>query len=80
MAVRLSALRADHRPCLDDVERRKILLLPGLELQLLTRPARSQSLYRLSYRGSREGGRDVLRRDKDQTQAPFNTVMNLRIV
>jgi hypothetical protein len=32
---------------LDDVERRKILRLPGLELRLLGRPARSQSLYRL---------------------------------
>jgi hypothetical protein len=35
---------------LDDVE--KILTLPGLELRLLDRPARSQSLYRLRYPGS----------------------------
>jgi hypothetical protein len=34
---------------LDDVEKRKFLILPGLELQLLGRPVRSQSLYRLSY-------------------------------
>jgi hypothetical protein len=33
---------------LDDVERRKIVLLPRLELH---RPARSLSLYRLSYPG-----------------------------
>jgi hypothetical protein len=33
------------RTGLDDAERRKILLLPGLELRLLSRPARSQSLY-----------------------------------
>jgi hypothetical protein len=37
------------RTGLDDVKRRKILPLPGLELRPLSRPARSQSLYRLSY-------------------------------
>jgi hypothetical protein len=37
---------------LDDVERRKILPLPGLELRPLGRPIRSQSLYRLNYPGS----------------------------
>jgi hypothetical protein len=37
----------DPRAGLDDVE--KILTLPGLELQSLGRPARSQSLYRLRY-------------------------------
>jgi hypothetical protein len=31
------------------VERRKILPLPGLELQPLGHPARSQSLYQLRY-------------------------------
>jgi hypothetical protein len=36
------------RTGLDDVERRKFLTLPGLELRPLGRPARSQSLYRLS--------------------------------
>jgi hypothetical protein len=36
----------------DDVEKRKFLTLPGLQLLPLYRPARSQSLYRLSYRGS----------------------------
>jgi hypothetical protein len=40
------------RAGLDDVEKRKFLTLPGLELRLLGRPARSQSLYRLSYPGS----------------------------
>jgi hypothetical protein len=34
------------------MEKRKFLILPGLELPPLCRPARSQSLYRLSYRGS----------------------------
>jgi hypothetical protein len=38
---------------LDDVEKRKFLTLPGLELRPLGHPARSQSLYRLSYPGSR---------------------------
>jgi hypothetical protein len=34
---------------LDDVERRKILPLPGLQLQPLGRPARSQSPHRSFY-------------------------------
>jgi hypothetical protein len=34
---------------LDDVEKRKLLPLLGLELRPLHRPARSQSLYRLRY-------------------------------
>jgi hypothetical protein len=42
----------DHRASLDDVEKRKFLTLPGLELRPLGRPARSPSLYRLSYPGS----------------------------
>jgi hypothetical protein len=40
------------RASLDDVEKRKFLTLPGLELQPVSCPARSQSLYRLSYPGS----------------------------
>jgi hypothetical protein len=35
-----------------ELEKRKFLTFPGLELRLLGRPARSQSLYRLSYRSS----------------------------
>jgi hypothetical protein len=42
----------DLRAGLDDLEKRKFLTPPGLELQLLCRPARRQSLYRLSYPGS----------------------------
>jgi hypothetical protein len=42
----------DPRAGLDDVEKRKFLTLPWLKLQPLGRPARSQSLYRLSYPGS----------------------------
>jgi hypothetical protein len=37
----------DPRDGLDDVENRKFLTLPGLELRHLDRPARRQSLYRL---------------------------------
>jgi hypothetical protein len=37
------------RAGLDDVEERKFSTLPGLELRPLGRPARSLSLYRLSY-------------------------------
>jgi hypothetical protein len=40
------------RTGLDDVEKRKFLTLPGLELRPLRRPARSQSLYLLRYPGS----------------------------
>jgi hypothetical protein len=36
---------------LDDVEKRKFLNLPRLELRSLGHPARSQSLYRLRYPG-----------------------------
>jgi hypothetical protein len=40
------------RAGLDDVEKRKFLTLPELELRPLVHRARSQSLYRLSYPGS----------------------------
>jgi hypothetical protein len=36
---------------LEEVEKRKILPLPGIELRLLGPAARSQSLYRVSYPG-----------------------------
>jgi hypothetical protein len=39
------------RACLEDVEKRKFLILPGLEFRPLSRPARSPSLYRLRYVG-----------------------------
>jgi hypothetical protein len=39
----------DPTASLDEVEKRKFLTLPGLKLRPLGRPARSQSLYRLSY-------------------------------
>jgi hypothetical protein len=41
----------DLRAGLDDVEIRKFLTLPGLELRFLGRPARTQSLYRLRFPG-----------------------------
>jgi hypothetical protein len=41
-----------RRAGLDNLEKRKFLTLPRLELRLLGRPARSQSLYRLHYPGS----------------------------
>jgi hypothetical protein len=37
------------RAGLEDVEKRKFLPPPGLELRSLGRPARSESLYRLRY-------------------------------
>jgi hypothetical protein len=42
------------RASLDDLEKGKFLILPGLELRLLGHPARSQLLYRLSYPGPRK--------------------------
>jgi hypothetical protein len=39
----------DPRAALDNVKKRKLLTLPGLELRPLGRPARSQSLYRLCH-------------------------------
>jgi hypothetical protein len=39
----------DPRTGLDDVEKRKFLTLPGLELRPLDLLARSQSIYRLRY-------------------------------
>jgi hypothetical protein len=41
----------DPRAGLDDVEKRKFLTLPGLELRPLGGPALSQSLHRLRYPG-----------------------------
>jgi hypothetical protein len=49
------------RSGLEDVEKRKILPLPGLELCSLGRPARSQSLYRLRYPGSWKGAIGALK-------------------
>jgi hypothetical protein len=44
------------RAGLHAAEKRIFLTLPGLEFRPLGRPARSQSLYRLSYHGSRTYG------------------------
>jgi hypothetical protein len=41
----------DPRSGLDDVEKRKFLTLPGLELRPLGLPTRRQSLYRIRYPG-----------------------------
>jgi hypothetical protein len=41
--------RVDPRAGLDDVEKRKFLTVPGLELQSISRSACSHSLYRLLY-------------------------------
>jgi hypothetical protein len=41
----------DTQVGLDDLEKRKLLTLPGFELRSLGRPALSQSLYRLWYPG-----------------------------
>jgi hypothetical protein len=43
----------DRRVVLDNMEKRKLLTLSGLELRPLSRASRSQSLYRLRYPGSK---------------------------
>jgi hypothetical protein len=47
------------RTGLEDVEKRKFLILLGLETQPLGRPARSVSLYLLSYPGSTDFGKQT---------------------
>jgi hypothetical protein len=42
----------DPSACLDDMEMGRFLTVSGLEPRPLGHPARNQSLYRLSYRGS----------------------------
>jgi hypothetical protein len=49
----------DPRAGLDDVEKRKFLPPPGLELRPLGGPARNQSLFRLRYIGSEEKFKSV---------------------
>jgi hypothetical protein len=49
----------DPRSGLDDVEKRKFLTLPGLELRPLGRSVRRQLLYRLSYPGSQLWTRQI---------------------
>jgi hypothetical protein len=39
---------------LNDVQKKKLLALPGLQLRPLGRPARSQSQYRLRYSASQQ--------------------------
>jgi hypothetical protein len=51
----------DPRACLDDVEKRKLLTLPGFELRPLGHPARSQLLYWLRYLGSEYPAVNVLK-------------------
>jgi hypothetical protein len=51
LGIRLIGGCVDPRTGLDDVQKRKLLNLPRLELRNLGCPARSQSLYRLRYPG-----------------------------
>jgi hypothetical protein len=57
----------DPRAGLDDVEKRKFLNLPGLELRLLGRLARSQSLYRLSYPSKENTDKKIKTRNSKRT-------------
>jgi hypothetical protein len=43
------------RAGIDDVKKRQVFILPGLELRLLESPDRSQAPYWLRYRGSYPG-------------------------
>jgi hypothetical protein len=53
----------DARAGLDDVDKRKFLALPGLELRPVGRPARSQSLYKLFRRATLKKPNDILSKD-----------------
>jgi hypothetical protein len=67
----------DSRAGLEDVEKRKFLTLPGLELRPLGRPPRSQLLYRLSYPGSYEYIRMRLRMDLRNSEKREIGVLNI---
>jgi hypothetical protein len=56
------------RAGLDDMENGKFLTLPGLEFQSLSRSARSQSQYRLSYYASNEGESKNWRGCREETR------------
>jgi hypothetical protein len=71
------------RTGLDDVEKRKFLTLPELELQPLCHPARSQSLYRLSFPGSHCGLymiNSVIFKFGMTVQLQFNRIWNRAVV
>jgi hypothetical protein len=63
----------DPRVSLDDMEERKFLTLPGLELRPLGRPARSQSLYRLRYPGSKGKVKIQITKSADKWGLIFET-------
>jgi hypothetical protein len=48
------------RTGLDDIEKRKFLALPGLELRPLGPPVRNQSLYRQSYPGYSDRSKSII--------------------
>jgi hypothetical protein len=52
------------RAGLNDMEKRKFLTLPGLELRPLDRPVRSQSLYRLRHPGSHSLDKGIIKCQK----------------
>jgi hypothetical protein len=66
------------RTGLEDVEKRKFLTLSGLKLRPLRRPARSQSLYRLSYPGSHRPCIATLKRVQRSLQRNEETMINVR--
>jgi hypothetical protein len=68
----------DPRTCPDDLEKRKFLTLPGLELRPLSRPADSQSLYRLSFRGKdfKSNGNRLRRTAKEPEHWLYNNTQS----
>jgi hypothetical protein len=61
------------RAGMDDVEKRKFLTLPGLELRPLGRPDPSQSLYRLRYPSYMD--RTLLKGQKQSVLIPVHDMM-----
>jgi hypothetical protein len=69
---------------LDNVEKRKFLILPGLELRPLSRPTRSQALYRLRYPGVRILKKQdarvwLLVQNRDNWWSLLNTTVKFRV-
>jgi hypothetical protein len=77
----------DPRAGLDHLQKRTFLTLPGLELGALGRPARSKSLYRLSYPGflssirlSTQGTTCSQRYFRRSLAAPYRYVLSCNVV
>jgi hypothetical protein len=70
----------DPRDDLDGVEKRKVLILSGLESRSVDQPARSQLLYRLRYPGSVEWIKNKYSVPISRTAKYFSTIKTSVII